>query len=164
MIAVIDGFLAGTRQRVSVEDVCKQWLGSGTPVNLTIIGLKGESWTIGLTTTTTGFGGQRPWFVCPCGTRCRYIYVDVPRPACGRCSGIRYPTSDHRGVLWWERWGKFAYRLARVRRYLERRYLRLARRGELERLEDGFAGELQRGLVVDIGAGRVTGYDNPGVA
>lgn len=43
-----------------------------------------------ITTTEAGFGGLRQWLVCPCGRRCRVVYVQSYGTRCRRCYRLGY--------------------------------------------------------------------------
>lgn len=43
-----------------------------------------------ITTTDAGFGGLRQWVVCPCGRRCRVVYVGARGTRCRQCYRLAY--------------------------------------------------------------------------
>jgi hypothetical protein len=40
--------------------------------------------------TPLNYGGERPWFVCPCGYRCARLYVTSIDARCRRCSELQF--------------------------------------------------------------------------
>lgn len=67
--------------------------------------------------TLCGFGGSRPWLVCPgCGGRCRQIHKlrEDSEPLCGKCADLAYASQRSGG-------------LARLEAKIRRLYSRLKR-------------------------------------
>lgn len=112
--------------------------------------LPGDRGTVRIAYTHAGFGGRRAWMLCPvCSRRVRILYL-IPRPCCRGCAGIPYAARGLHRNRDWESWGRIAARLARVRKRLARRYLRLAERGRLERLEVELVDQLREVLLETI--------------
>lgn len=64
--------------------------------------LKGEGYTIGLTTAKTGFRGERIWFVCPrCTHRVGVLYRNPSSDvmACRKCLGLVYKKQRYKGMI-----------------------------------------------------------------
>lgn len=100
-----------------------------------VLSPNGPPHRISLDRTPAGFCGTRLWMKCPaCDRRVAILYLSVARLVCGRCASVHYPGRRLHRDRAWEHWGRAAHRLAKVRAVLARRYLRLARRGQLERL------------------------------
>lgn len=78
------------------------------------------------------------------------LYRTSESVECRRCVGIAYPSRRFHGSRSWKTWGQAAHQLAGVRRLLSRRYLRLARRGQLERLAAELEKEVCRGLETEL--------------
>jgi len=64
---------------------------------------------VGLTTTETGFGGIRHWFVCPgCGKRIGVILIHptTRKVGCRECIGVEYRGKRFKGMLESDVYGK----------------------------------------------------------
>lgn len=63
--------------------------------------IEAMSLTIELTTSVTGFGGERLWFKCPkCERRCGVLYKDINGYiACRKCAQVKYRKSRYKGML-----------------------------------------------------------------
>lgn len=115
---------------------------------------------VALERTRVGFGGERLWLRCPaCSRRCQRLHLLAEELRCVRCAGITPPGRRRHRDRQWEAWGRAAHRLVQVRAQLHRRYLRLARRGELERLAAKLERAVCAGLLeVDRRGPHLTGY------
>lgn len=137
----------GTVRASALRRLCSR---GRVPATVTIAGPGDAATTVRTATTSAGFGGRRPWFICPCcQKRTSVLHVASPGPACRSCATLPYESRRGCGAPWWRLWGRAVHQLARVRAELARRYLRLARRGELERLEARLADEVCHGLAAD---------------
>lgn len=55
---------------------------------------------VNLTTSVTGFGGERFWFSCPlCGMRKGVLYKVESTIGCGKCIGVKYMKQRFRGMI-----------------------------------------------------------------
>lgn len=136
---------------VRTTDLVRQGAGSRAPRSGIVRLPSGEEARIAVTTTPVGFGGRRAWMMCGvCGRRVGYLFVIDPAPSCRTCAGVSYPSQRHSRKRSWLSWGRAAHRLARVRAELCKRYLRLARRGVLERLARALEEEVCRGLAAEM--------------
>jgi hypothetical protein len=45
---------------------------------------------LSFSTTEGGFGGVRKWLVCPCGRRCRIVYIQSHGARCRKCYRLGY--------------------------------------------------------------------------
>lgn len=132
------GVLRGLRRRGRLPD------------SVTIAGPGDREIVVRTSETRAGFRGWRGWFSCPlCVRRTPALHVLSDGLACRRCAAIPYESRQGCGAAWWRRWGRAVHRLARVRAELARRYLRLSRRGQLERLEARLVDEVCRGLAAE---------------
>lgn len=123
------------------------------PQTAVVRGTTGAEIPVHTAETAAGYGGRRPWFVCPmCERRIGTLIVFSDSAACRRCARLPHESRRSRGSPWWRLWGRAVWKLAGVRAELSRRYLRLARRGELERLEKQLVDEVCRGLSADRAA------------
>jgi len=68
-----------------------------------------------LARTACGFGGSRPWFLCPrCGSRVAVLFMRSRTFVCRRCSGVAY-TSQSEDTIGraWRRQAKLERRLGK---------------------------------------------------
>jgi hypothetical protein len=136
---------------VSAGRIPRAAAGDRVPASVILVDPELGQTEVPVVATRAGFGGHRLWFVCPgCRGRVGRLFLYAPGPRCRRCTRIPYPTRQHHRKGWWEAWGRAAHRLARVRLELARPYLRLARRGRLERLEARLEREVCRGLTTEF--------------
>lgn len=123
------------------------------PQTVVVLGTAGAEIPVRTAETAAGYGGRRPWFICPaCERRIGTLIVFADDARCRQCARLPYESRRSRGSPWWRLWGQAVWKLARVRAELSRRYLRLARRGELERLAKQLVEEVCSGLSADRSA------------
>lgn len=71
---------------------------------------EGEPAPVFVTRTPCGFGGSRPWFICPqCGKRVAVLFRTKAGVGCRECSGLYYETQKVSGSM------KSLVRLRRMR-------------------------------------------------
>jgi len=125
-------------------------LRGGLPDRVVLVGPGSAETEVHTATTKSGFGGIRGWFLCPkCSMRTSLLHV-IGTLKCRRCAEIPYASRRSYGCRWWSLWGRAVHRLAKVREALRRRYLRLAQRDQLHRLEAELVEEVCRGLLTHL--------------
>ena len=148
---------------ITVRDLLGSAAGRRRPRTLRYQLHDGRSFSVRIVRTPVGFGGHRAWMLCPgCDRRIGRLFVPVTgEPACRACARFPYEQRRLHRDRYWESWGRLAARLARVRRELARRYLRLARRGQLEReaaeLEAALCAALARTTLESCAASGMSG-------
>jgi hypothetical protein len=130
----------------------KRWAYPDLPRAVVVVNSEASRTTVRTAITGTQFGGLRMWLVCPgrgCGRRVAGLYIVAQGPRCRVCAKVRsalYKNSKYHGRAWWTVWGRAAHHLAKVRQHLARPYLRLSRRGLLERQEAALVARVLRGV------------------
>jgi hypothetical protein len=153
MISSSSGALRPRRGVIAASELRALRRRGRVPRTVQVVGAGGGDIVVTTSETRAGYGGRRPWFLCPlCTRRVGMLLVLATGVACRRCTRYPYESRRSRGSPWWKLWGSSVWKLARVRAELARRYLRLARRGELERLEARLVEQVCRGLAADQSA------------